>query len=341
MNVDFFAASGIIVLIAVLTVVFTAPKLIRRMEFKGFVSEDINKPGRPRLPKFGGVAIVLGFVLAALISLQLRSASLNFELMLAAICSTVLIAFLGLLDDVLDIPDRYRVILPAFAALPLMVTKAGISTMNFILFSVNFNLGIYELPLLGPVTLNLYPLLLIPIGVIACSNLVNLLGGFNGLEAGTGAVAALFLAFSAMLLYSQGWPGSVEASFLMFALFGACAAFLLFNLYPAKMFPGNVTTYLIGAAIVSAVVIGNMEKAGVIALAPQIMEFFLKARSGFRAENFGKIDRWGRLRYEGKICSLTHLLMRLFRPKEAELVGMLLLLQAFFGIFALASIVIG
>ena len=338
MNIDFFIACALVALIAFLGTWFIAPKLIRRLRLKGIVSRDMNKPGKPLVPKYGGVAMTLGFVLATLISLQLRSSSLNFELMLAAICSTIIIALLGILDDVLDIPDKYRVIIPAFAALPLVVTKAGDSTMNFMLLNVDFNLGVHVLPLLGPVTLNLYPLILIPIGVVACSNLVNLLAGFNGLEAGVGAIASLFIALAAIVLYSQGWPGSVEASFLMLALFGACAGFLLFNWFPAKMFPGNVATYLIGAAIVSAVVIGNMERVGVIALMPQIAEFFLKATSKFKAENFGVPDKRGRLHYKGKIHSLTHLFMRLFSPTEPQLVGMLLLLQSLFGALALMSI---
>jgi len=259
-------------------------------------------------------------------------------LMLAAICSTMIIALLGVLDDVLDIPDRYRVIIPVFAALPLMVVKAGSSVMNFMLFTVDFNLGVHYLPLLGPVTLNLYTLLLIPIGVVACSNLVNLLAGFNGLEGGVGAISSLFIALAAVILYAWGYPGTVEASFLMFALFGACMAFLVFNWYPAKVFPGNAATYLIGAAIVSAVVIGNMERVGVIALMPQIVEFILKARSGFKAENFGEPGLKGRLSYSGPTYSLTHLLMKRFRPTEPQLVGMLLWIQALFGVLALLSI---
>jgi UDP-N-acetylglucosamine--dolichyl-phosphate N-acetylglucosaminephosphotransferase len=310
------------------------------MKAKKIVSTDLNKPGKPLVPKYGGIVIVFGFVIASLISLQLQSASLNHTLMLAAICSTIIIALLGILDDVLDIPDRYRVIIPVFAALPLMVVKAGNSTMNFIFFTVNFDLGVHVLPLLGPVSLNLYTLLLVPIGVVACSNLVNLLAGFNGLEGGVGAVASLFIALAAVILHSWGYPGTVEASFLMFALFGACAAFLAFNWYPAKMFPGNAATYLIGAAIVSAVVIGNMERVGVIALTPQIIEFLLKARSGFRAENFGTPDLKGRLRYDGEIYSLTHLLMKKFNPTEPQLTGMLLLIQVFFGVLALLSIFI-
>lgn len=337
MNIDYYIASAIIIAIGAITAYIATPPLIRKLTKEGYVSPDQNKLGKPKVPKFGGIALMLGFTLAVLVALQLRSSTLNFVLMLAALCSTILISFLGLLDDVLHVPDRYRVLLPAFAALPLMVTKAGTSTMNFVFFTVNFDLGIYTLPLLGPVDINLYPLLLVPIGVVACSNLVNLLAGFNGLEVGVGAIASLYVFLAATVLYIQGYP-TVEAALIMAALFGACVGFLFFNWFPARLFPGNITTYLIGAAVVSAVVIGDMERVGVIALTPQIAEFFLKARSSFRAENFGKPDARGRLHYDGPIYSLTHLVMRLLRPTEPQLVGILLLLQVLFGSLALLSV---
>ena len=157
MNIAFPLAGVLVVLISFFATLLISPKLMRRLAFKKLVSRDMNKPDKPSVPKYGGIAIVFGFALAVLISLQLRSASMNHELMLAAICSTVIIALIGLLDDVLDIPDKYRVLLPVFAALPLIVVKAGTSVMNFYFFTLDFNLGVYTLPMLGPVTLNLKP----------------------------------------------------------------------------------------------------------------------------------------------------------------------------------------
>jgi UDP-N-acetylglucosamine--dolichyl-phosphate N-acetylglucosaminephosphotransferase len=192
--------------------------------------------------------------------------------------------------------------------------------------------------LLGPVNFNLYSLILIPIGVIACSNLVNLLAGFNGLEAGAGAIIS-FSIFTASIILGNMGMHTTEASFLMIALFGACLAFLFFNWYPARIFPGNIATYMIGAAIVAAVVTGNMERIGVICLAPQIIEFLLKARSPhFSAENFGRVGKRGRMYYNGKIYSLTHLLMRTIHPTEKQLVVILLAFQALCGAAAVWSI---
>jgi len=337
MNIDFFAACAVIFLISFLVTFFITPKAIRKLEERRIVAPDLNKPERPAIPKIGGVVMLLGFSLALLLSLQLHSADIDKVHMLAAICSVTLIAVMGLLDDLLKVPDRYRVLLPVFAAIPLMVTKAGVTKMHLIFLTVDFNLGVLTLPFLGAVDVNLYSLLLVPVGVVACSNLVNLLAGFNGLEAGSGAVVSASIFLASILLRFMGLH-TTETSFLMIGLFGACLAFLFYNWYPAKIFPGNVATYMIGASVVAAVVIGNMERIGVIALTPQIIEFFLKARSKFKAENFGRVGKGGRLYYEGKIYSLTHLLMKAIHPTEKQLVILLLLLQMFFGAVAVWSI---
>ena len=337
MNIDFFTASAIVFLLSFLSVYYITPKAARKMKEKGLTSRDVHKMEGTMVPNIGGVVILLGFSIAVLLSLQLHSQGMDTVHMLAAICSITLIAVMGLLDDILDIPDRYRVLLPLFAAIPLMVTKAGTSTMNLIFFTVDFNLGVFTLPFIGAFNLNLYSLLLIPIGVVACSNLVNLLAGFNGLEVGAGSIISFSLFIASILLSFMGMH-TTETSFLMIAMFGACLAFLFFNWYPARIFPGNVTTYMIGAAIVAAVVIGNMERVGVIALTPQIIEFVLKMRSGFSAENFGRVGKGGRLHYNGKVYSLTHILMKSIHPTEKQLVIMLLAFQALCGALAVWSI---
>lgn len=326
----------LVLLISFFTVLMLTPLLIKKLKNMRLVAPDQNKYGKPEIPKYGGITIVLGFALAALLSLQLSSQLITVEQMLAVISTIILVSFLGFMDDVLKLRDVYRVVLPAFAALPLMATKAGHATMYIpLLGEVNFDLGIVIIPLLGPVSANLYVLFLIPLGVIACSNLINLLAGFNGLEAGIGAIVCASLLAAALTLPTT--PGTIVASFVLLAMLGACLSFMLFNWYPAKIFPGNLTTYALGATIVAVVVIGNMERVGVIALTPQIIEFFLKARTFFQAENFGELEGT-RLRYKKPVSSLTHLFMRLLKPTEQQLVLILLAIQAVFGIIAVSSL---
>lgn len=305
--------------------------LIRKMKFtavkkKGseivFFAKDQAKKGR-LVPKMGGLAITAGFCIGILVSLKLIRLEHAVHL-LAALNTVLIIAFIGLMDDLLRVRDIWKVILPGFAALPLMVITAGTTDLHLIFMHVDF--GIY------------YSLILVPIGVIACSNLLNMLAGFNGLEAGTGAVICLSI-FSASFILFQLYPDSfsIAAPIIALSMAAACIAFLFFNWYPAKIFPENVGTYVIAAAIASSVIIGNIERVGVIALIPQITEFFLKARSRFRAENFGRLVG-NRLHYEGRLYSLTHILMRYLHPTEKELVTYLILIQVLFGVLAVSSL---
>ncbi|MDP2718142.1 MAG: hypothetical protein Q8P02_05335, partial [Candidatus Micrarchaeota archaeon] len=95
--------------------------------------------------------------------------------------------------------------------------------------------------------------------------------GYNGLEAGIGAVASFFLMVIA-------WQAHATAALVVLAaLFGACLAFLFFNWHPAKVFPADIGTLVIGGALAVAVILGNMEKYGVILLIPAFYELFATA----------------------------------------------------------------
>ncbi|MGC8924011.1 MAG: hypothetical protein ACP5H8_01475 [Candidatus Micrarchaeia archaeon] len=329
----------IIPLVSFILTYIAVPPLIRKLKNSGFVAHDMNKPGKPKVVKLGGVAVFLGVIVAFLLPLQLAANSIATTALLGAALSISLIAFLGFVDDVLNIPQLYRVILPLFAALPLMLLKLGVSEIALpFVGTVNLHFGYITLPIIGTIGLNLYVLVLIPIGVIACSNLVNLLAGFNGLEAGTGIIIAIFMI---IILIMTGFnQEKIVAIFLMISLLGALSAFIMFNWYPAKVFPGNIVTYLIGVCVAVAVIIGNVEKAGAILMMPQIVEFFLKALSRFKAQNFGKC-MGKRLYYEGEVRSITHIVMKLFRPTETQLVLIICGLQVLAGIMAILSILVG
>ena len=119
-------------------------------------------------------------------------------------------------------------------------------------------------------------------------------------------VASFFLGLFTLLY------GTFEGAVIAFALFASLAAFLWFNWYPSKILPGDSLTYYIGGAFVAAVVIGNVEKFGILIFLPWIVESFLKLRAKFNARSFGDLQTDGTIKapYE-KIYSLTHVVMKL------------------------------
>lgn len=143
-----------------------------------------------------------------------------------------------------------------------------------------------KIPFIGQINFGLaYPLALIPIGITGAANAVNMLAGFNGMEAGVGAVAVGSLLMVALL------SNASTASLILLVTLGALLATLYYNWYPAKVMIGDVGTLTIGAILASSVVIGNFETAGAIVIIPYFIDFLFKARSGFPSEGwFGKYD---------------------------------------------------
>ncbi|MEW5955542.1 MAG: glycosyl transferase family 4 [Candidatus Micrarchaeota archaeon] len=257
--------------VSVVSVLILAPLLIRSALKKGLVDRDSNKPGRPTVAAMGGFAVYAGLVLGVLLAVLVISlADHQFQLLvtlLAALLSVSIIALMGAFDDLFKLRWGVKAFLPVFAALPLIAVLAGDTAVS--------------LPFVGAVDLGLfYTFILIPIGVTGAANAVNMSAGYNGLEAGEGAVISVFLLVIALS------TGNVAAAVILAALFGACLAFLKFNWNPARVFPGDVGTYVIGGAIAAAVIIGNMEKFGLILFLPAFYELFATVYYKFK-----KVDR--------------------------------------------------
>jgi len=302
----------------------------------GIVAIDHHKPKKPRLPTSGGIIVSFGYLLGLLFFIAIQTFIFNVKggiIYLLAACSTILIiTFVGLLDDLrvkkelkeskigemdirVGLKQWLKPLMTFPAAIPLMVVKAGVATMN--------------IPFIGDVDFGiLYPLVLVPIGVVGASNMVNLLGGFNGCEAGMGLIYTLSLGLYAIQ------SGSVEAAAIFFILSASLLAFLFYNFYPAKILPGDSLTYLLGAIFATGVIIGNMERIGVIVAIPFIFEFLLKLRSKFKATCLGKLRKDGTIEppYGKKIYSLTHILLNVKRMKEWEVTLWLMLIQLFFSV---------
>lgn len=327
-------------LISFLTTFLVIPYFIQFLYAGEILGLDLHKKGKPRIPTSGGICVALGIFAGLLTYIGINTfaygVQINLTHLLAVLSTVSIIMFVGFLDDLnmkpravivkdrLDIrigfPKWVKPLLTLPAAIPLMAINAGETIMS--------------VPFLGPIDFGiLYPLLLVPIGVVGASNAVNLLGGFNGSEAGMGLVYFLSLGMYALM---HGSAGSV-----MFLIsFAALAGFIKYNRFPAKILPGNSLTYLLGAMVAAGVITGNMEKTGIIIMTPFIVEFFLKLRSRFGASCLGKLRKDGRLDppYGKKIYSWTHLIMNIKSLKESQVVVAMILIQMVFAAISFLSV---
>lgn len=110
---------------------------------------------------------------------------------------------------------------------------------------------------------------------------------------------------------------------------GALLGFLILNRYPAKILSGDSLTYCLGSIVATGVIIGNIEKMGLLLLAPFVVEFILKARSKLKASCLGKLREDGKLDppYGKRIYSITHILMNLKPMTEKEVALCLILME--------------
>ncbi len=329
------------IIIAVVTTFFVTPYFIRFFSKTGIVGLDLQKQDKPKLATSGGVCVAFGVLAGLLIYIGFQTFSNKFFsddenmewlIPLLAVTSSVLIVmFIGFLDDLrvkakmektkegqdirVGLPQWIKPLLTLPAAIPLMAISAGVAEM--------------ALPIVGRVNFGvMYPLLLIPLGVVGASNMVNMLAGFNGLEAGMGIVYFLGLGLSALL--NNRTSGAV----VFLVTFTALVGFIGYNWYPARILPGDSLTYLLGSLVASGVIVGNMEKNGIIVMLPFIIEFFLKLRVKFKASCLGKLREDGKLDppYGKKIYSWTHLIMNLKPVTERNVTIILILVQTFFTI---------
>ncbi len=289
------------VLVSFLLTIIVLPKWIKICRKVGLLWEDMNKFGHPKnVASSGGVVVVMAFVLGVLTYVALKTFVFGGTiraLEIFALLSVILIlGIVGMVDDLLGwknngLSVRIRLLLATAASIPLVVINAGTHLMI--------------LPFIGPINFGiLYPLVLIPLGVVGASTTYNFLAGFNGLESGQGILILSFLSFVA---YITGSPWLAVVGLCMVA---SLIGFYYFNKVPAKVFPGDILTYSIGALIAGMAILGNFEKIAFVVFIPYIFEVILKLRGGLKKHSFGVPDKNENLSLPyDKIYGLEHLVI--------------------------------
>ncbi|MCZ2808169.1 MAG: glycosyl transferase family 4 [Candidatus Bathyarchaeota archaeon] len=268
-DMDELIIAGLVLLLSFVLTVFLTRRWIRSAKAAKLVGKDMNKPDYPSIPRSGGLVVAIVICFSLLIYIFLKTFSLvgsqSHVVEAFAISATVLLAgFIGFIDDVLGwkegLTQLQKVLLTVPIALPLTVLNVDQTVMG--------------LPFLGNVDLGLlYPLLVVPLGIIGSTNGFNLLAGYNGLEAGMGLVIFAVFGFTGV------YVGKLWIALIAFVVYACLLAFLAFNWYPAKIFPGNSFTYSIGALIATLAILGSMERIAVWLFIPYFLEILLYFRA--------------------------------------------------------------
>src|SRR6267143_7149745 len=225
--------------------------MIRHLAGSRMVGRDIHKPGQPVVPEMGGLAVIAGFYAGVTVIQLFPVESRTLAYLHASLVAVFGAGFVGLLDDLFDLRQRVKAILPFLFAIPLAIVAFRDPRGTVLL---NAEVGALVL-------------LAIPFGITSAANAANMLEGFNGLGAGMGIIMSLTMVGLAFL------TGEFAGMYLILPLLGALVAFLCFNRYPARIFPGDSMTLFVGATVASAAIIAHQKTYGALLFMPFIVEF--------------------------------------------------------------------
>jgi UDP-N-acetylglucosamine--dolichyl-phosphate N-acetylglucosaminephosphotransferase len=317
----------IAILVSFLSSLIFLPRWISKTKKIDLTWKDMNKYGHPKnVSASGGIITVFSFAISVLLYLGLKTfiyrPSVHQVEIFALLAVVLFLALIGLTDDLLGwkhggLSVYSRLFLAVLASIPLAVINAGNSIISLPFFG-GIDLGIY------------FPLIIVPLAVAFVTTTYNFLAGFNGLEAGLGI---LILSFASFVSYITGSPWLAVIGLCMVA---PLVVFLFFNWSPAKIFPGDVLTYAIGALFISMAILGNFERIAIIVFIPFLFEVILKLRGKLKKHSFGKPSEDGTIEMpHKKIYGLTHFAIWFLkkikgRATEKKVVFLIYIIQLIF-----------
>ena len=207
------------------------------------VPRDSRRMHKTPIPRLGGLAIFLGFLVSILIFGR------TGPQMAAILVGAILLVALGMVDDVVALKPGIKFLGQIVAA--LIPTLAGVVITRFTTpFSAGgyFNLGIFSIP----VTI---------LWIVGITNAVNFIDGLDGLACGVSAIATVTM-FVIAVLYSE-----YQIALMMAALAGACLGFLPYNMNPAKIFMGDTGSMFLGYILAVTSIQGLFKFYAVISFA--------------------------------------------------------------------------
>jgi UDP-N-acetylmuramyl pentapeptide phosphotransferase/UDP-N-acetylglucosamine-1-phosphate transferase len=204
---------------------FSIPSILHVARLRHLYDEaGVTRKGHDHgIPRLGGVAIFVGFTVTTLMfCLNDKSLPVNY-----LICACVLLFTIGLKDDLTGVNPGTKFIIQ-FIVCGILIFAGDIRLTS--LFGI---FGINDIPYFMSVCLSILLILLVV-------NAFNLIDGINGLAAATGIIVNG--TFGILFIYLHQYPLATVS----FAIAGAIAGFLRFNITPAKIFMGDTGSLLIG-----------------------------------------------------------------------------------------------
>ncbi|MBR5514719.1 MAG: undecaprenyl/decaprenyl-phosphate alpha-N-acetylglucosaminyl 1-phosphate transferase [Clostridia bacterium] len=182
---------------------------------------DSRRMHKKPIPRLGGLAIYLGFILTTLIFCEeITPALITIWLGGSAI------VILGMLDDIFRLKAMVKFLVQIGVA--FIAVWQNVRVEQIFIMGNEIEFGALSIPITV-------------LWIVGLTNAINLIDGLDGLSCGVSAISAISL-----LLVSILMGDDPKMTVLMAMLAGSCIGFLPFNLNPAKIFMGDTGALFLG-----------------------------------------------------------------------------------------------
>lgn len=214
-------------------------KLAKKVGAIDFPKDERRINTKP-MPRLGGIAVILGFVVSIIYSMIIMSIEGTINLFESDMYYIKMIGFgigifiLGLvcyIDDVKGIPPLVKLAAQMMAAITMVICGVKIDNLNIdFINNLAWSDAFYTILTIG--------------WIVGITNAINLIDGLDGLSTGIGVISSISL----LIIFAlNGSP--LISIILITALAGALIGFLPFNFNPAKTFIGDVGSNFLGFSL--------------------------------------------------------------------------------------------
>ncbi|WP_026022500.1 glycosyltransferase family 4 protein [Kurthia senegalensis] len=222
--------------------------LVKRLAFRiGAVDKpNYRKVHAKIMPRIGGLAIFLAFLVGVLVLLPTN------EAMIPILIGAFIIIITGVLDDMLEISAKAKFLGQTIAA-------------AVIIFYGHIEIDFINLPFGGVIDFGYLSIPLTLIWIVGITNAINLIDGLDGLAAGVSTIALVTLAAMAFIM------GNTFVLVMATVLAVSTIGFLFYNFHPAKIFMGDTGALFLGFMISVLALLGFKNVTFVSLVIPIVM----------------------------------------------------------------------
>ena len=261
---------GIVVaaLAAALITAFVTPSVRRLVEKYGAIDQpEERRVNKAPMPRAGGIAIYLGFMVAAILAITVRhyhalrihalQPTWTWQLV-GVLVATTFMALIGLIDDFKNLAAKWQAL--ALIAAGLILAAFGVRIEELTNpFGHAISLQ-YDPHAPWLIVLSVF---LTVLWVFVVTKTVDAIDGVDGLAAGVCAISAMAMALMAVELRT---PVFASLALVAAALAGSCLGFLRHNYHPAKIIMGTIGAWVLGIALASISILGAFKGAAAVSV---------------------------------------------------------------------------